>query len=83
MVLIETVGQKTKIRDSETSRPKIRDSETKGNTRKRDFETHSPLPRFRGWNKNFRDHEFSAYHSPPLTSTVLSFWIALRLNHAF
>ena len=41
MVLIETVGQKTKIRDSETSRPKIRHSETKRNTRKRDFETHS------------------------------------------
>ena len=41
MVLIETIGQKTKIRDSETSRPKIQESETQRNTRKRDFETHS------------------------------------------
>ena len=41
MVLIETVGQKTKIRDSETSRPKIRESETQRNTGKRDFEIQS------------------------------------------
>ena len=30
MVLIETVGQQTKIRDSETSQPNIRESETQG-----------------------------------------------------
>ena len=34
MVSIKTVGQKSKIRDSETSRPKIRESETQENTRK-------------------------------------------------
>ena len=32
---------KNKIRDSKTSQPKIRESETQTNTRKRDFETHS------------------------------------------
>ena len=41
IILIETVGQNTKIRDSETSRPKIRESETQRNSRKRDFETPS------------------------------------------
>ena len=41
MALIKIVSQKTKIRDSETSRPKIRDSETQRNTRKRDFAIHS------------------------------------------
>ena len=41
IILIETVGQNTKIRDSETSRPKIRESETQRNTRKQNFETHS------------------------------------------
>ena len=68
MVLIETVGQKTKIRDAETSRPKIRESETQRNTRKRDFATHSKRLRdFEiDWDKNFRDPEFSGYHSLPL-----------------
>ena len=41
MVLIETVRQKTKIRDSETSRPKIRESETQRITKKRDFDAYS------------------------------------------
>ena len=41
MVLIETVGQKTKIRDAKTWRPKIQESEKQRNTRKRDFDTHS------------------------------------------
>ena len=40
MVLIETVGQQTKIRDAENPRPEIRESETQRSTRKRDFETH-------------------------------------------
>ena len=58
MVLIETVGQKTKIPDSETSRPKIRESETRQrNTRKRDFETHS---------KRFRDFEIGTKISETL-----------------
>ena len=57
MVLIETVGQKTKIRDSETSRPKIRESETQRNTRKRDFETHS---------KRLRDFEIGTKISETL-----------------
>ena len=38
MVLIETIGQQTKIRDFAA---KIRESETQRNARKRDFETHS------------------------------------------
>ena len=57
MVLIETVGQKTKIRDSETSRPKIRESETQRNTRKQDFETHS---------KRLRDFEIGTKISETL-----------------
>ena len=65
---IKTVGQKTKTRDSETSLPKIRESEMQRNTRKRDFESHSK--RLRNFeidrDKNFRDPEFSGYHSPPL-----------------
>ena len=44
MVLIETVGQKNKIRDSETSRQKIRESKTQRHSRKRVFETHSKRP---------------------------------------
>ena len=40
VVLIETVGQKTKIRDSKTSSPKIQESRMQRNTRKQDFETH-------------------------------------------
>ena len=59
MVLIETVGQKTKIRDSETSRPKIRESEKHRNTRKRDFETHS---------KRLRDFEIGTKISKTLNS---------------
>ena len=39
MVLIENIGQKTKIRDSETSQPKNRESKTQINIRKRDFGT--------------------------------------------
>ena len=42
MVSIEAVSQKTKIRDSEISRPKIRETETQSrNPKKRDFETYS------------------------------------------
>ena len=39
MVLIENIGQKTKIQDFETSQPKNRESETQINIRKQDFET--------------------------------------------
>ena len=57
MVLIETVGQKNK-------NPRIRDAKKHKKTRFRDS---SKTPsRFRDWNKNFRDPEFSGYHSPPL-----------------
>ena len=57
MVLIETVGQKNK-------NPRLRDLAAK-NSRIRDIKKHKKT-RFRDWNKNFRDPEFSGYHSPPL-----------------
>ena len=57
MVLIETVRQKTKIRDSETSRPKIRESEMQRSARKQDFETHS---------KRLRDFEIGTTISETL-----------------
>ena len=61
---METVGQKNKnprLRDLAAKNSRIRDAKK---TRFRDsFKT---PPRFRGWNKNFRDPEFSEYHSPPL-----------------
>ena len=57
MVLIEIVGQKTKMRDSKTSRPKIQESETQRKTRKRDFETHS---------KRLRDFEIGTKISESL-----------------
>ena len=56
MDLIDTVGQKTKS-ETPTSRPKIRDSETQRNTRKRDFETHS---------KRLRDFEIGTKFSETL-----------------
>ena len=67
MVLIETVDQKNKnprLRDLAAKNSRIRDAKKHKKTRFRDsFKT--PL-RFRDWNKNFRDPEFSGYHSPPL-----------------
>ena len=66
MVLIETVGQKSIIRDFETLRPKIENlrlKETQENEISRLIQT---PPRFRDWNKNLRDPEFSGFHSPPL-----------------
>ena len=67
MVLIETVGQKHKnprLRDLAAKNSRIRDVKKHKKTRFRDsFKTPS---RFRDWNKNFRDPEFSGYHSPPL-----------------
>ena len=67
MVLIETVGQKNKnprLRDLAAKNSRIRDPKKDKKTRFRDsFKTPS---RFRDWNKNFRDPEFSGYHSPPL-----------------
>ena len=39
MVLIENIGQKTKIQDFETSQPKNRESKTRINIRKQDFGT--------------------------------------------
>ena len=41
MVLIGNLDQQTKIQDSRTSQPKIRESELQRSTRKQDFETHS------------------------------------------
>ena len=67
MVLIKTVGQKNKnprLRDLAAKNSRIRDAKKHKKTRFRDsFKT---PPRFRDWNKNFRDPEFSGYHSPPL-----------------
>ena len=67
MLLIQTVGQKNKIRDSETSQPKIRESETQSNTRKRDFETHS---------KRLRDFEIGTKFSESCLDTFNPFAIA-------
>ena len=67
IVLIETVGQKNKnprLRDLAAKNSRIRDAKKHKKTRFRDsFKT---PPRFRDWNKTFRDPEFSGYHSPPL-----------------
>ena len=67
MVLIEIVGQKNKnarLQDLAAKNSRIRDAKKDKKTRFRDsFKT---PPRFRDWNKNFRDPEFSRYHSPPL-----------------
>ena len=67
MVLIETVGQKNKnprLRHLAAKNSRIRDAKKHKETRFRDsFKT---PPRFRDWNKNFRDPEFSGYHSPLL-----------------
>ena len=64
MVLIETVGQQTKIRDSGQKFENPRTKETKETRFRESFKT---PPRFRDPNKNFRDPEFSGYHSPPLS----------------
>ena len=68
MVLTETVDQKSKnprLRDLAAKNSRIRDAKKHKKTRFRDsFKTSS---RFRDWNKNFRDPEFSGYHSPPLS----------------
>ena len=68
MVLIETVGQKRnknpRLRDLAAKNSRIRDAKKHKKTRFRDsFKT---PPRFRDWNKNFGDPEFSGYHSSPL-----------------
>ena len=74
MVLIETVDQKYK-------NPRLRELAAK-NSRARDAKKHKKTtfrdsfktpPRFRDWSKNFRDPEFSGYHSPPLLCTILKF----------
>ena len=71
MVLIETVHQKKKnlrLRDLAAKNLTIRDAKKHRKTRFRDsFKT---PPRFRDWSKNFRDPEFSGYHSPPLPVVV-------------
>ena len=72
MVLIKTVGQKTK---SETPRPRSqkfenpRRKETRENEMSRLIKNSSEIS-----NKIFRDSEFSGYHSPPLlwSAAVLS-----------
>ena len=67
MVLIETVGQKTKnprLRDLAAKNSRIRDAKKHKKTRFR--ESFKTPPRFRDWNENFRDPEISGYHSPPL-----------------
>ena len=67
MVLIETVGQKNKnprLWDLAAKNLRIWDAKKHKKTRFRDsFKTPA---RFWDWNKNFRDPEFSGYHSPPL-----------------
>ena len=74
MVLIKTVGQKNKtprLRDLAAKNSRIRDAKKHKKTRFRDsFKT---PPRFRDWHKNFRDPEFSGYHSPPLVLIVFDF----------
>ena len=82
MVLIETVDQKNKnprLRDLAAQNSRIRDAKKHKKTRFRDsFKTPS---RFRDWNKNFRDPEFSGYHSPPLIklhySSCILIWVLL------
>ena len=60
---------KSWIRACKNSR--IRDAKRHKKTRFRDsFKT---PPRFRDWNKNFWDPEFSGYRSPPLSFTHRSF----------
>ena len=71
MVLIETVGQKYKnprLRDLAAKNSRIRDAKKHKKTRfQGSFKT---PPRFRDWNKNFHDPEFSGYHSPPLSREI-------------
>ena len=82
MVLIETVDQKNKnprLWDLAAQNSRIRDAKKHKKTRFRDsFKT---PPRFRDWNKNFRDPEFSGYHSPPLIklhySSCILIWVLL------
>ena len=83
MVLIETVGQKRnknpRLRDLAAKNSRIRDAKKHKKTRFRDsFKT---PPRFRDWNKNFGDPEFSGYHSPPLVSGLLN--VALQFFSPF
>ena len=81
MVLIETVGQKNKnprLRDLAAKNSRIRDAKKHKKTRFRDsFKTPQ---RFRDWNKNFRDPEFSGYHSPPL---LLFTKVKVNIHHFY
>ena len=65
MVLIKTVGQKNKnprLRDLAAKNSRIRDAKKHKKTRFRDsFKT---PPRFRDWNKNFRDPDTIRHRDP-------------------
>ena len=64
--------QNPRLRDLAAKNSRFRDAKEHKKTRFRD--SLKTPPRFRDWNKIFRDPEFSGYHSPPLLFFSSRWW---------